>query len=70
MGKFTMNSTLGEILADKDGRAVLEKYLGNLINHPIVNMLRDKTIGEILTLARGKISDQQINAIKEDLFNL
>ncbi|MCG8483859.1 MAG: hypothetical protein MJA31_11160 [Clostridia bacterium] len=70
MGKFSMDSTLQEVLEDKQGRAVLEKYFGNLLRHPLVNVFKRKKLSEIMAMAKGKVSDEQINVIRDELMSI
>ncbi len=70
MSRFSMDSTVEELLEDKEARAVLEKYLGNLIYHPAVGMFKKKRLSEIINMAKGRVSDEQINTIKDELMRI
>lgn len=70
MARFSLDSTLQEVLQDRQGRAVLEKHLGNMLRHPLVNMFKNKKLSEIIAMAKGRVSDEQINAIRDELMSI
>lgn len=70
MSRFSLDNTLQEILSDEKGRAVLEKHLGKWLRHPIVNKLKGKKLSEIIKMANGMVSQEQINAIRDELLQI
>ncbi|NLK72328.1 MAG: hypothetical protein GX285_04850 [Clostridiales bacterium] len=70
MSRFSMDSTLGELLKDKEAKSILEKYFGDLVNHPLVGIYKNKTIKDIIEFAKGKVNDELIENIKDEIMQL
>lgn len=60
-------STLREVLNNKEGRKVLEKYFGELLNHPMIKMISNMTLEHIVDLSGGRITNELLNRIDKDL---
>lgn len=70
MSRFSMDSTLGELLKDKEAKAIMEKHFGDIVNNPLLLLYKNKTIGEIAEIAKGKVKDELIEEITDELMQL
>ena len=59
--------TVGEVLSNPNARALLQREYPALINHPMRGMARGMTLNQVLGMARGKVSQQQVNRLFEQL---
>ena len=59
--------TVGEVLSNPNARALLQRESPALFNHPMVGMARGMTRNQVLGMARGKVSQQQVNRLFEQL---
>lgn len=59
--------TVGEVLANPHARALLQREYPALANHPMLGMARGMTLNQVLGMARGKVSQQQVNRLLEQL---
>ncbi len=59
--------TVGEVLSNPNARALLQREYPALINHPMLRMARGMTLNQVLGMARGKVSQQQVNRLFEQL---
>ncbi len=59
--------TVGEVLSNPNARALLQREYPALINHPMLGMARGMTLNQVLGMARGKVSQQQVNRLFEQL---
>ena len=64
---LTVDSTLGEILADEKGKAVLEKHLPGVASMPGIEMAKGYSLKAIAPMSQGRITDDMLKAIDEDL---
>jgi len=64
---LTIDSTLGELLADEKGKAVLEKHLPGVTSMPGLDMAKGYSLKAIAPMSQGQITDAMLNAIAEDL---
>ena len=64
---LSIDSTLGEILADEKGKAVLEKHLPGLTSMPQIDMAKGYSLTAIAPMSQGQITDAMLEAIAEDL---
>ena len=67
---LSIDSTLGEILADEKGKAVLEKHLPGVTSHPQIEMAKGYSLKAIAPMSQGQITDETLKAIAEDLSKL
>jgi hypothetical protein len=67
MMAFSTDSTLGEILDNEKGKAVLEKYMPGVSNDPRTAMGRGMTLKQIAAFLKGQITPALLQAIDEDL---
>ena len=59
--------TVGEVLSNPNARALLQREYLALLNHPMLGMARGMTLNQVLGMARGKVSQQQVNRLFEQL---
>ena len=64
---LSIDSTLGEILADEKGKAVLEKHLPGVTSMPEIDMAKGYSLRAIAPMSQGLITDEMLKAIAEDL---
>ena len=67
---LSIDSTLGEILADEKGKAVLEKHLPGVTSMPQIEMAKGYSLKTIAPMSQGRITDELLKAIDEDLGKL
>ena len=66
-GALSIDSTLGEILADKKGKAILEKHVPGILSMPRIEMVKVYPLKAMVSMTRGLITDETLKAISEDL---
>jgi hypothetical protein len=64
---FSTDSTLGEILDNEKGKAVLEKHMPGVSKDPRTAMGRGMTLKQIAAFMPGQITPALLQAIEEDL---
>ena len=64
---LSIDSTLGDILGDEKGKAVLEKHMPGVSTHPQLAMAKGMTLKQIASMSQGQISQAVLDAINEDL---
>ena len=64
---LSVDSTLGDILADEKAKAVLEKHMPGVSTHPQLAMAKGMTLKQIAGMSQGQISQATIDAINTDL---
>ena len=64
---LSIDSTLGEVLDDERGKAVLEKHLPGISNDPRTAMGRGMTLKQIASFMSTEITSALLQAIDEDL---
>lgn len=67
---FSGETLLGDLLDDEAAKAVLEKHVPGLSNHPQIDMGRSMTLNAVAGFPEAGISQQTLEAILEDLKNL
>ena len=64
---LSIDSTLGEVLDNEKGKAVLEKHLPGVSNDPRTAMGRGMTLKQIAGFMPTKITPALLQAVDEDL---
>jgi hypothetical protein len=64
---FSTDSTLGEILDNEKGKAVLEKHMPGVSKDPRTAMGRGMTLKQIAAFMPAQITPALLQAIEEDL---
>ena len=64
---LSIDSTLGEILADEKGKAVLEKHWPGVWSAPRIELAKVYPLKAIASMPDGRITDETLKAIAEDL---
>lgn len=67
---LTINSTVGELLADPKAREIMEKHLPGSSTNPSMSIIENMTLPDVWPMSGGKITEAQVNAIAEDLKKL
>jgi hypothetical protein len=65
---LSVDSTIGDILADEKGKAVLAKYVpADVLSSPQVEMAKGMTLRVMAPMSQGLITDEILQSIEEDL---
>jgi len=64
---FSTDSTMGEILNDEKGKAILEKHMPGVSNDPRTAMGRGMTLKQLAHFIPGQITPAVLQAIDADL---
>ncbi len=67
---FSGDSTLAELLDNESSKAVLDKHVPGLSNHPQIDMGRSMTLKAVAGFAQAGISAEALEAIIEELGKL
>ena len=62
-----LNITVSELLKNPKAKAYLAGEFPSLINSPVVRLYKNITLNEVLGLVRGKIADEKLRRIVNDL---
>lgn len=68
--RFTKKSTFKEILADEEGAQILKKYVGALLENPMMASMIDAGIGQIQKLMPDKGLQETLLQCMDELFRL
>lgn len=68
--RFNNKSTVKEIQADPEGAAILKKYLGDLLENPMIAPMLGAGIGQMQKLMPNKEIQEKIGQCMEELFLL
>ncbi len=61
------SSSVAQLMADAKAKAVLEKHLPGISEHPSYNMFKGMTLVQLKPMSGGQITDATLKAIKADL---
>ena len=64
---LTIDSPLGEILDNEQGKAVLEKHIPGISTLPQIGQARGMSLRTLAPMSQGRITEVLLNAINEDL---
>ena len=67
---LTIDSTLGELLANEEAKAILEKHVPGLATHPQLAMAKGFALKAIAPMSQGMLPKEKLDAITEDLAKL
>jgi hypothetical protein len=71
MAKYDLNSTkLGTLLDDPQVVEILEKHSPGITSNPMINMVRDMTVGQAMGMAGGVIGQDKVEAIQREVEQL
>lgn len=68
--RFTKKSTFKEILADKEGADILKKYVGALLENPMMASMLGAGIGQVQKLMPDRGLQKTLQQCMEELFEL
>ena len=64
---LSIDSTLGDILDDENGKAVLEKHAPGISTHPQLAMAKGLTLKQLAAMSPGQVGQAKLDAINEEL---
>ena len=64
---LSTDSTLGDILDDENGKAILEKHMPGVSSDPRIAMARGMTLKALMPLSQGMLNEEKLKAINDDL---
>ena len=64
---LSIDSKLGDILADEKGKAALEKHMPGVSTHPQLAMAKGMSLKQIAGMSQGQITQATLDAINKDL---
>ena len=64
---LSIDSKLGDILANEKGKAVLEKHMPGVSKHPQLAMAKGMTLKQIAGFSQGQISQATLATVDADL---
>jgi len=67
---LTINSTIGDLLADEQAKAILNKHISGFSDNPQIGMAKGFNLQFIAPMSQGTITPDVIKAIEEDLSKL
>lgn len=67
MNLYDMNITVGELLKNSEARNVLTREFPSLAGSPIIKLYQNVSLKQIISLARGKIPDNKIRELIEEI---
>jgi hypothetical protein len=71
MAKYDLNSTkLSTLLDDPQVVEILEKHSPGITSNPMINMVRDMTVGQAMGMAGGVIGQDKVEAIQREVEQL
>jgi len=68
MSRFDFNTaTLGDVLTDVNGRAILEKYIPKIVKNPAISLVKKKKLDDVFKLAKGQVDEATAAIIRAEL---
>jgi hypothetical protein len=67
---FSINSTVGELMADENARAVVERHVPGATSHPLLYQALYMTVREIAMYPESGLTDDKLRALLADLERL
>jgi len=64
---FTGDSTIDDLLANEEAKAVMEKHVPGVSTHPALAMVMGMTLKAVASFPEANISADKLAAIIEDL---
>jgi len=68
--KFTLDSTVGEILKDTQAVEILEGYVPGISANPMIELAKDMTLRSLLELPQAEqfgITEEMVNQVLEQI---
>ena len=59
--------TLGEVLSNPKAKALVQKELPELVDSPLLLFARNMTVAQILQMTKGKIPEEKVTRLLEQL---
>jgi|SaaInlStandDraft_4_1057021.scaffolds.fasta_scaffold16752_1 hypothetical protein len=70
MKNLSLDSTLKDLLNDKEAKTVLKNHFGEVVDSPYAIKVYDKTLKKIYIALPAKISKKEIQQINDELMSL
>lgn len=67
MNLNNMNITVGQLLSNPKAKSIMAREFPTLINTPIVKLYSNKSLKQVLSLAKGKVPQDKIQRIIKEL---
>jgi hypothetical protein len=67
---FSVDSTLRELMENPSTHEFLEKNMPELLQHPALSMIRNMSLRQIAPFSEGKLTDEVLAQIDENLKGL
>ena len=67
---FTVDSKIGDLLADAKAKAVVEKHLPGMSSMPQIAMVKGMSLKALAPMSQGRITPAILSAIDADLKKL
>ncbi|MBJ7484613.1 MULTISPECIES: hypothetical protein [unclassified Brevundimonas] len=64
---LTVNSPIKALLANPATKAILDKHLPGLANHPALPQFQDMTLTQVMPMSQGAVTAEIIAAIDTDI---
>lgn len=67
---FTLDSTIGEILADPNAAKVLDQYVPGASQHPMIAMAKGMSLRMVLSMpqaAQAGLTEDKVNAVLAEI---
>jgi opacity protein-like surface antigen len=65
--KLSVDTPIGDLIADPRSKAVLEARLPGIEKHPLYEMVKAMSLRQIQPFSEGRISEQMLSEIDKDL---
>lgn len=62
--------TIGELMRNQQATALFEKEFPGVLHSPLAGMMRNKTLSQVLRMAAGRVPQQKIERVLEQLRKL
>ena len=67
---LTIDSTLGELMADPDAMAILQRLIPDIVSNPQITQATGMTLAAVAPYTEGALTDELLAAIAEELAKL
>jgi len=64
---LTVESKIGDLLADPKAKEILDKHLPGFSSNPQIGMAKGMTLKVIAPMSQGMVTDEKLKAIEADL---
>ena len=68
--RFTLNTPVYRIVADPDGRAVLDRDLPGLTSNPSYVLFSDMSLAQLAPMSSGRLTQASLDKVRADLMQV